>query len=106
MVEEILGCKWTLPILTAIDSGHHRPGSLRRAVGGISVKVLNERLTKLTRYGILERRVLSAMPPHVEYHLTVKGRDLAGLVWQIREFCTRWDRHVPAPAATGKRGDT
>jgi DNA-binding HxlR family transcriptional regulator len=95
----VVGCKWTVELLGAIVAGHRRPGRLRRAVAGISTKVMNERLTKLIAFGVLERLALSDKPLHVEYHLTAKGRQLAGLVSQIQQFCARWD----APAADPDR---
>jgi DNA-binding HxlR family transcriptional regulator len=96
MVEDVLGCKWTVQILAAIAAGARRPGGLRRSVPGISTKVMNERLQKLVGYAVLERRALSLVPPHVEYHLTAKGRELAALVQGIQGFCARWE---PAPGA-------
>lgn len=102
LVEDVLGCKWTVQVLEALAAGHRRPGRLRRAVEGIAMKVLNERLTKLTQHGIVERQVVSHMPPHVEYHLTPKGRQLARLVRQIQLFSSRWEE---APAVgRGIRG--
>jgi DNA-binding HxlR family transcriptional regulator len=70
-------------------------------VAGISTKVMNERLAKLSGFGVLERRALSQKPLHVEYHLTAKGRQLAALVDEIREFCRRWD--APAPPLEASR---
>jgi DNA-binding HxlR family transcriptional regulator len=98
MVEDVLGCKWTVEILGQIGAGHRRPGQLRRAVTGISTKVMNERLAKLSRLGVLERRALSQKPLHVEYHLTAKGRQLAALVDDIQAFCRRWDAPAPIEA--------
>jgi DNA-binding HxlR family transcriptional regulator len=97
MVEDVVGCKWTVQLLAAIEAGDRRPGRLRRAVAGISTKVMNERLAKLTRFGVLERRAVSQKPLHVEYHLTAKGRQLAGLVSEIRQFCARWDTPAAGP---------
>jgi DNA-binding HxlR family transcriptional regulator len=99
MVEDVLGCKWTVELLGQIAAGHRRPGRLRRAVAGISPKVMNERLAKLTGFGVLERRALSEKPLHVEYHLTAKGRELAALVAEIRQFCGRWDASVTVASA-------
>jgi DNA-binding HxlR family transcriptional regulator len=95
MVEDVVGCKWTVQMLGAIADGHRRPGRLRRAVPGISAKVMNERLAKLIAFGVLERLALSDKPLHVEYHLTAKGRQLAELVGEIQAFCARWDRGTP-----------
>jgi DNA-binding HxlR family transcriptional regulator len=99
MVEDVLGCKWTVELLGKITTGCHRPGRLRRAVPGLSAKVMNQRLTRLIGFGVLERRALSEKPLHVEYHLTAKGRELATLVGEIRRFARRWDAPTPVHAA-------
>jgi DNA-binding HxlR family transcriptional regulator len=101
LVEDVLGCKWTLQVLGAIAAGVRRPGRIRRAVAGISTKVMNERLQKLVGHGVLERRALSLMPPHVEYELTAKGRELAALVGEVQRFCARWDAPGAAVVRTG-----
>lgn len=113
MVEDVLGCKWTVQLLAGIATGHRRPGRLRRAVTGISAKVLNQRLAALTSYGVLERRLLSPRPLHVEYHLTPKGLQLAQLIDEVLRFCTRWDESgdampgsAVAPAARQDPGPT
>jgi len=77
MVEDVLGCKWTLAVLGAIRAGVSRPGALERRVRGISTKVLNERLRKLQRFGIVERRAYAEVPPRVEYRLSAFGRRFA-----------------------------
>jgi DNA-binding HxlR family transcriptional regulator len=74
MVEQVLGCKWTLRVLGAIRRGVQRPGALERDISGISTKVLNERLRKLSRFGVIERRAFAEVPPRVEYRLTAYGR--------------------------------
>jgi DNA-binding HxlR family transcriptional regulator len=74
MVEDVLGCKWTLRVLAHIRRGVQRPGALERAIDGISTKVLNERLRKLLRFGLIERRAYPEVPPRVEYRLTAFGR--------------------------------
>lgn len=74
MVEDVLGCKWTLRVLGRIRGGIVRPGALEREISGISTKVLNERLRKLVRFGVIERRAFPEVPPRVEYRLTPFGR--------------------------------
>ena len=83
MLESIVGCKWSMSVLRAVAAGVHRPGALERAIPGISTKVLNERLRKLTRFGILERRVFPETPPRVEYHFTPFGRRFLPLIDQV-----------------------
>jgi DNA-binding HxlR family transcriptional regulator len=81
MVEDIVGCKWSLAVLGAVRAGVQRPGAMEHAIAGLSKKVLNERLAKLLRFGILEKQSYSELPPRVEYRLTAFGR----------KFCTLLD---------------
>ena len=74
MVEDIVGCKWSLTVLGMIADGVQRPGAMQRRVPGLTAKVLNERLRKLLRFGIIEREIFAEVPPRVEYRLTPFGR--------------------------------
>lgn len=73
MVEDVIGCKWSLTVLSLVRRGVNRPGAMEHAVEGLTAKVLNERLRKLQRYGILEKTSYPEIPPRVEYSLTVFG---------------------------------
>jgi DNA-binding HxlR family transcriptional regulator len=86
MVEDIVGCKWSLCVLAMIEQGRNRPGEMQRGVAGLSAKVLNERLRKLLRFGIVERQVFAEVPPHVEYHLTPFGRRFNRILAAIRDL--------------------
>lgn len=86
MVESIVGCKWSLSVLAAIRGGTHRPGEIERACPGISTKVLNERLRKMLRFGILERENFGEIPPRVEYRLTGLGGRFVRLIDDIDEL--------------------
>ena len=80
IVEDIVGCKWSLAVLGAVRGGVHRPGALEHSIEGLSKKVLNERLRKLVRFGILERRAYAEVPPRVEYRLTRFGERFSTLL--------------------------
>ncbi|HEX6137396.1 MAG TPA: helix-turn-helix domain-containing protein [Casimicrobiaceae bacterium] len=73
MVEDIVGCKWSLAVLDRVRHGVSRPGALEHSLPGLSTKVLNERLRKLQRYGIVKRTAYPEVPPRVEYALTPFG---------------------------------
>jgi DNA-binding HxlR family transcriptional regulator len=73
MVEDIVGCKWSLAVLGAVRGGIVRPGAIEHSIDGLSKKVLNQRLTKLVRYGILSKTSWAEKPPRVEYALTTFG---------------------------------
>jgi DNA-binding HxlR family transcriptional regulator len=90
MFENCIGCKWTLHVLDQIRRGVRRPGALERSKRGLTAKVLNERLVKLTSYGVLTKRSFAEIPPRVEYWLTPFGERFVALLDQIealrREF--------------------
>jgi DNA-binding HxlR family transcriptional regulator len=83
MVEDIVGCKWSLSVLQLVRDGVRRPGAMQRAVEGLSTKVLNERLRKLQRYGILQKAVYAEVPPRVEYRLTDFGQRFGAILDDI-----------------------
>ncbi|WP_406250246.1 winged helix-turn-helix transcriptional regulator [Microbacterium sp. M] len=68
--------KWTAMTLIALSEGRLRFGEIRKAVDGISGKVLAETLRDLERDGIVSRTAYDQMPPRVEYELTPLGQTL------------------------------
>lgn len=86
MVENIVGCKWSLTVIDQVRSGVRRPGAIEHSVPGLSQKVLNERLRKLVRYGILAKESFPEVPPRVEYSLTDFGERFAGVLDAIRRL--------------------
>ncbi|MBE7422665.1 MAG: hypothetical protein EFKGCFLK_00908 [Rhodocyclaceae bacterium] len=91
MVENIVGCKWSLAVLGMVRQGIHRPGAMEHAQPGLSKKVLNERLKKLVRFGILERQAYPEVPPRVEYRLSPFGKKFARLVKDIEALQREFD---------------
>lgn len=92
MVENIVGCKWSLRVLALAREGVNRPGAMEHAVDGLTAKVLNERLKKLTRYGILDKTVYPESPPRVEYRLTDFGRRFSALLDEVEALERSFDR--------------
>lgn len=90
IVEDVVGCKWTLAVLGAVRAGVCRPGAMEQAIDGVSKKVLNERLNKLVRFGILEKQAYAELPPRVEYRFTPFGARFCTVLDEIeslqREF--------------------
>src|ERR1043165_689612 len=52
LLEDVIGCRWTISVLRAVGSGVTRPGALQRHIEGISAKVLADRLKNFSRAGI------------------------------------------------------
>lgn len=68
--------KWGVLVLSALSEGTLRWGELRRTVEGISEKMLASTLRTLADDGLVHRESFPTVPPHVEYSLTLLGRDL------------------------------
>lgn len=101
---ELVGCKWSVEVLRRVRAGIHRPGALERAIPGISTKVLNERLAKLVRLGLLERRSYPEVPPRVEYALTDAGERLCTILDELESLEAELAAQAAgAAAASGAR---
>jgi DNA-binding HxlR family transcriptional regulator len=55
-------------------------------LGSVPPGTLTARLTELEHAGVLERTVIDARPPRVEYRLTARGRQLRSLVTALSRF--------------------
>lgn len=91
MVEDIVGCKWSLSVLALVRAGVNRPGAMQREVAGLSTKVLNQRLRKLVRFGILTKKSFPEVPPRVEYRLTAFGERFSVLLDDIDRLQADFD---------------
>lgn len=81
-----VGDKWTVLIVSELGDGPRRFSALRRAVDGISQKMLTTTLRALERDGFCTRTVFPTVPPRVEYELTELGRDLLVPVKALAEW--------------------
>ena len=86
MLEDVVGCKWSVSVLQAVAAGVTRPGALERHVAGISTKVLSERLRTLTAYGVLIKQVYAEVPPRTEYALSPRGQKLVHILAQLHSL--------------------
>ena len=93
-VQEILTSicsKWGLLILYELSMGARRHGELRRAIGGVSQKMLTQTLRTLERDRLVRRTVYPVVPPRVDYGLTPLGKTLM----QPLSTLYRWmERHL------------
>ncbi|MGO1245510.1 MAG: winged helix-turn-helix transcriptional regulator [Sphingobacterium sp.] len=82
----LLGGKWTLMILFQINEGVMRYGELKRAVTGISEKMLIQELNMLVENKLVSKKVYPEIPPKVEYRLTELGFKTLPIVDQLAQF--------------------
>lgn len=86
---DLLGSRWTLTIVYAAHTGATRFNELKAAVGNIPPRTLVQRLGELEAAGIVERVVIDARPPQVEYRLTPQGLRLEALLTALSAFAAR-----------------
>ncbi|HEX4093370.1 MAG TPA: helix-turn-helix domain-containing protein [Trebonia sp.] len=96
--------RWGVLILVALSSGTMRWGELRRWARGISEKMLAQTLRTLEADGLVLREQRPVVPPHVDYSLTDRGRELSALLlplmaWIITTAETEAAGSAPSPRA-------
>jgi DNA-binding HxlR family transcriptional regulator len=81
-----VGDKWAVLILLLVRDEPMRFNALRRAIEGISQKMLSQVLKSLERDGLIRRRVIATVPVTVEYSITPLGSTLATAVDALRDW--------------------
>jgi DNA-binding HxlR family transcriptional regulator len=76
IVIALLADKWTIPVVHALARGTRRTGELKKALAGVSQKMLTQTLRMLEEHSLVERKVYPVVPPRVEYSLTAMGRSI------------------------------
>ncbi len=91
-----LFAKWVIDILLLLGD---REGlgfqEMRRTLGGISPRVLSQKLRLLEQRGLVRRAVLATRPTRVRYSLTADGRVLAQLGQPVFLFLRYRSGHSP-----------
>jgi len=62
--------------LAMVLTGAEQHGELRRAIGGVSQKMLTQTLRTLERDRLVQRTIYPVVPPRVDYALTPLGKTL------------------------------
>jgi DNA-binding HxlR family transcriptional regulator len=86
VVLDIVGNKWSLLVVRHLRDGPRRFTELKKAVDGISQRMLTVTLRSLERDGVLTRTVHEVMPPHVSYELTEMGTTLRHATMPLLEW--------------------
>lgn len=72
----LVGDKWSVMVIVNLGEGPTRFSDLKRAIVGISQRMLTHTLRGLERDGLVARTVYPTTPPRVDYDLTPLGRTL------------------------------
>jgi DNA-binding HxlR family transcriptional regulator len=81
-----IGDKWSVLVVMLLADGPRRFSELRRAVDGISQRMLTLTLRQLERDGLVSRTVHATVPPRVDYALTEVGQTLRGPLSALAEW--------------------
>jgi DNA-binding HxlR family transcriptional regulator len=87
-----VGGKYKGRILWVLRQDVLRYGELKRAIVGITPKMLTQTLKELESDELVSRKVYLEVPPKVEYSLTETGKELIPLIRQLRS----WGEHQMA----------
>lgn len=87
---DLLGKRWNVLIVRALQSGAARFSDLKAGIPNISDALLSERLKELEAEGILTRDVTPSTPVLIEYHLTERGADLGTVMDELGRWAERW----------------
>ncbi|MBP3041068.1 helix-turn-helix transcriptional regulator [Bacillaceae bacterium Marseille-Q3522] len=83
----IISAKWSFLIIRELlIDGTLRFGKLMKQLEGISSKTLSLRLKELEEKGIVKKTIFPEIPPHVEYSLTEKGKQLESIFIELKRF--------------------
>jgi DNA-binding HxlR family transcriptional regulator len=78
--------RWGVLVLLVLETRVHRFSELRRAIGGVSERMLAQTLQWLESDGLVERTAHEVVPPHVDYRLTPLGREAAEKVKGLADW--------------------
>ena len=85
-VLDIIGGKWSMPIIYILSKGKMRFKEIERSVEGINTRMLVKELKNMEVNGIITREVFATVPPTVEYTLTQKGEKLLPSIVSLHKW--------------------
>ena len=78
--------RWGVLVLLVLETRMHRFSELRRAIDGVSERMLAQTLQWLEGDGLVDRLAYEVVPPHVEYRLTALGQEAAAKVRVLADW--------------------
>jgi DNA-binding HxlR family transcriptional regulator len=92
----LIADKWAVLVITTLAGGSVRYNALRRALEGVSQKMLTQTLRDLECNGLVERTVYPDTPPRVAYSLTPLGQTLVEALTVLRDWANLHYHEVEA----------
>ncbi|MFD5110877.1 MULTISPECIES: winged helix-turn-helix transcriptional regulator [unclassified Streptomyces] len=94
-VFELLGKRWTGLIISVLMGRAVYFAELRRAIPGISERMLSDRLTELAAAGLVVREVDEGPPLRVAYRLTAAGTAMEPALKELSRWAESHLRATP-----------
>ncbi len=97
-----VGDKWSMQVVMQLARGSKRFSELKRALDGVSQRMLTLTLRGLERDGLVSRHVTPSIPPRVDYELTDLGNSLREPVIALGQWA---NEHIDCIKAAQERYD-
>jgi DNA-binding HxlR family transcriptional regulator len=91
-----IGGRWKPLIIYNLQQGMLRYAQLKKAIPGITEKMLIQHLRELEADNLVKRDVKPVVPPHVEYSLTKIGQSLSPLLKEMARWGSAQATDMPA----------
>lgn len=90
----LIGNKWKVFIIQQLMDRPFRFSELRRAIPGISEKVLTDNLRAMEKDGLITRTVFPEVPPRTEYALSELGNTMRPIIESMATWGTGYQQIV------------
>lgn len=90
----LIGNKWKIFIIQQLMDQPFRFSELRRAIPGISEKLLTDNLRAMEKNGIITRTVFPEVPPRTEYALSELGDTMRPIIESMATWGTGYQQLV------------
>ena len=90
----LIGNKWKIFIIQQLMDRPFRFSELRRAIPGISEKVLTDNLRAMEKDGVITRTVFPEVPPRTEYALSEPGNTMRPIIESMATWGTGYQQLV------------
>ena len=91
---QLIGNKWKIFIIQQLMDRPFRFSELRRAIPGISEKLLTDNLRAMEKNGIITRTVFPEVPPRTEYALSELGDTMRPIIESMATWGTGYQQLV------------
>jgi len=86
-----IGGRWKPLVIRQLFTGTKRYSQLRKAIPDITEKMLIQTLKELQADGIITRKAMPVIPPHVEYSLTDSGQELSPVITEMVNWALKYN---------------